>query len=94
MNQENNMSQKITKINKPKQPTKTSVSGMGGLDKTFDNYDTIVVSPIGEPTFTPKRQLLSQQIKIVTDSLTAPTARRLYIYSFELSDWLYMTLST
>lgn len=53
---------------------------------------TIAVNPIGEPTFTPKS--FDQSIRIVVDSLSSPTSRRLYIYSFELGDWLYVALST
>lgn len=56
-------------------------------------YETIVVSPIGNPDFIPSPKSFDQ-IKMVTDSLTSPTARRLYIYSFELKDWLYINLST
>lgn len=57
------------------------------------NYETLVVNPIGEPPFTPNPATFDQ-IKIVVDDLASPTARRLYIYSYDLKDWLYMALST
>jgi len=44
------------------------------------------------PTEAPKTFYDSQ--KIYTDSLSSPTVRRLYIYSVDLSDWLYVALST
>jgi hypothetical protein len=61
------------------------------LSSIQDYSKTLVVSPIGPPPFTPRRY--DQQFKIVFDSLTAPTAKRLYIYSFEAGIWSYLVLT-
>ena len=61
------------------------------LAEIQDFVKTIVVSPIGAPPFTPKK--LDQQIRIVVNSLTAPTSKRLYWYSFEVGAWYYITLT-
>jgi len=44
------------------------------------------------PTAAPKK--FHDSVVIYTDSLSSPTVRRLYIYSRELGDWLYVALST
>lgn len=44
------------------------------------------------PTAAPKT--FYESIKIYTDDIGTPTVRRLYIYSLELNDWLYVALST
>lgn len=44
------------------------------------------------PTAAPKS--FNESVKIYTDSISSPTVRRLYMYSVELNDWLYVALST
>jgi hypothetical protein len=44
------------------------------------------------PTAAPKS--FYEQVKIYMDDLASPTTRRLYIYSQEADDWLYVALST
>ena len=43
------------------------------------------------PAYTPKR--FDQAIRIYMDSITSPTTKRLYIYSFEAKIWNYLTLT-
>lgn len=40
-----------------------------------------------------KPRFASEQIKIYFNSLTAPTTKRLYIYSHKAQTWSYITLS-
>ena len=43
------------------------------------------------PTYTPKK--FDQAIRIYMDSVSSPTTKRLYIYSFEAKIWNYLTLT-
>lgn len=43
------------------------------------------------PAYTPKT--FNQAVKIYMDSITSPTTKRLYIYSFEAKIWNYITLT-
>jgi len=56
------------------------------------NLEDFIETVTSIPTEAPKNYY--QSIKIYTDSLSSPTTRRLYIYSVELDDWLYVALST
>jgi len=56
-------------------------------------YDIIgMIETVTEiPSKAPSR--LSQQIKIYVDSVSAPTDKRLYIYSNKTRAWYYLTLT-
>ena len=43
------------------------------------------------PAYTPKK--FDQAIRIYMDSVSSPTTKRLYIYSFEARIWNYLTLT-
>ena len=53
-----------------------------------DFIETVEVAPTAVP------KTFYDSVKIYTDSIATPTVRRLYIYSRELDDWLYVALST
>lgn len=67
---------------KPDPSTPFSVLNIQGF------IETVTVIPTAAP------RSFYDSVKLYTDSLTAPTVRRLYLYSRELSDWLYVALST
>lgn len=52
---------------------------------------TVIINPVVAPTFTPKS--VSQQLQIRMNAATAPTTKRLYIYSGETKIWSYITLT-
>jgi len=63
-------------------PNKNSIFNLQDFLKTYTSV----------PTAAPKK--FADSVVIYTDSLSSPTVRRLYIYSRELNDWLYVALST
>lgn len=56
-----------------------------------DFIKTVVINPVVAPAFTPKN--FNNQFQIRMDLKTAPTVKRLYIYSFETKIWSYITLT-
>lgn len=56
------------------------------------NLEGFIQTVTSIPTEPP--QTFYDSVKIYTDSISSPTTRRLYIYSVELGDWLYVALST
>lgn len=56
------------------------------------NLEDFIETVTTAPTEPPKT--FYDSVKIYTDSISSPTTRRLYIYSRELADWLYVALST
>lgn len=74
------------------------VKDRGGYAPLPGNFTDIlnISGFIQTVTTTPSKRPrnLYDQVKIYTDSLSSPTVRRLYIYSIDLDDWLYVTLST
>lgn len=63
------------------------------IEKTifFDNIIGYVKTVTSIPTYTPKN--INQAVRIYMDSITSPTTKRLYIYSFEAKIWNYITLT-
>ena len=62
------------------------------LFRSIEGYiKTVIINPVVAPTFTPKN--LSQQCEIRMNAATAPTTKRIYIYSFETKIWSYITLT-
>jgi hypothetical protein len=62
------------------------------LLRNIEGYiKTTVINPVVAPTYTPKN--LNLQFEIRMDLATAPTVKRLYIYSFETKIWSYITLT-
>ena len=57
----------------------------------FDNILGYIKTVTTIPTYTPKD--INQAIRIYMDSITSPTTKRLYIYSFEAKIWNYLTLT-
>jgi len=88
-----------TTVTAPRDP-RQEIREKGGMaakplpQKPFSilNLEDYIETVTTIPTTAPKT--FYDSIKIYTDSLSAPTVRRLYIYSRELADWLYVALST
>jgi len=73
--------------NKIPQPKTTSEDSTIWLHMLKGYVKTITSAP----TYTPKN--FEQAIKLYMDSLTTPTVKRLYIYSFEAGIWSYISLT-
>ena len=57
----------------------------------FENVIGYIKTVTTIPTYTPKN--INQAIRIYMDSVSSPTTKRLYIYSFEAKIWNYITLT-
>ena len=57
------------------------------IENIMSNIKTVTTIP----AYTPKE--FHQSIKIYMDSISSPTVKRLYIYSFEAKIWNYLTLT-
>ena len=73
----------MSQENEEKNNTEKSVF----IENIMSNIKTVTTIP----AYTPKE--FHQSIKIYMDSVSSPTTKRLYIYSFEARIWNYLTLT-
>lgn len=77
------------------QPTSVEIGDnenlpLGNTTSFLDLVDKITTTTT-IPTYKPK--IISQQIVVYVDSITAPTVKRLYIYVEQVGAWSYTVLT-
>ena len=75
------MSQENNEENKKKNESTVIFENISGYIKTVTTI----------PAYSPKN--INQGVRIYMDSISSPTTKRLYIYSFEAKIWNYLTLT-
>lgn len=76
-------------MNQTNKEKKSSKRPDGIVD--FEDLTGYIKTVTAIPSYKPRN--INQQMRIYVNSLTAPTTKRLYIYSFEAKIWNYITLT-